>query len=87
VAIPPLEAARAFGRKIPLNLCGGFGRSGSKRYVTACVDSNVLIDYFDGILAAAEELSLYEGLVISRSDTTAHHPVCGCCALRRQDPA
>jgi len=25
--------------------------------VTACVDSDVLIDYFDGIPAAAEELS------------------------------
>ena len=34
--------------------------------MTACVDSDVLIDYFDGIPAAAEELSRYEGLVISR---------------------
>jgi len=34
--------------------------------VTACVDSDVLIDYFDGIPAAAEELSRYGGLVISR---------------------
>jgi predicted nucleic acid-binding protein len=34
--------------------------------VTACFDSDVLIDYFDGIRAAAEELSLYEGLMISR---------------------
>jgi len=34
--------------------------------VTACIDSDVLIDYFDGIAAAAEELSRYEDLVISR---------------------
>ena len=34
--------------------------------MTACVDSDVLIDYFDGIPAAAEELSRYDGLVISR---------------------
>jgi predicted nucleic acid-binding protein len=34
--------------------------------VTACVDSDLLIDYFDGIPAAAEELSRYGGLVISR---------------------
>jgi predicted nucleic acid-binding protein len=34
--------------------------------VTACIDSDVLIDYFDGIPAAAEELSRYEDLVISR---------------------
>jgi predicted nucleic acid-binding protein len=33
--------------------------------MTACVDSDVLIDYFDGI-PAAEELSRYGGLVISR---------------------
>jgi len=32
----------------------------------ACVDSDVLIDYFDGIDAAGEELSRYDGLVISR---------------------
>lgn len=32
----------------------------------ACVDSDVLIDYFDGIRAAGEELSRYEGLVVSR---------------------
>ena len=34
--------------------------------VTACVDSDVLIDYFDGIAAAAEELSRYENMLISR---------------------
>jgi predicted nucleic acid-binding protein len=34
--------------------------------VTACIDSDVLIDYFDGIPDAAEELSRYENLVISR---------------------
>ena len=33
--------------------------------MTACVDSDVLIDYFDGI-PAAEEPSRYGGLVISR---------------------
>ena len=32
----------------------------------ACVDSDVLIDYFDGIDAAAEELSRYESLLVSR---------------------
>jgi len=32
----------------------------------ACVDSDVLIDYFDGIHAAADELSLYDGLLVSR---------------------
>ena len=32
----------------------------------ACVDSDVLIDYFDGIQAAGDELSRYEGLLISR---------------------
>lgn len=32
----------------------------------ACIDSDVLIDYFDGIDAAAEELSQYDALVISR---------------------
>ena len=64
-AIQPSEAVRAFERKIPLNSCGGFGRSGSR--VTACVDSDVLIDYFDGIPAAADELSRYGGLVISRN--------------------
>lgn len=32
----------------------------------ACIDSDVLIDYFDGIPAAAEELSRYDGLLISR---------------------
>jgi hypothetical protein len=30
--------------------------------VTACIDSDVLIDYFDGIPDAAEELSRYEDL-------------------------
>jgi hypothetical protein len=34
--------------------------------VIACIDSDVLIDYFDGIPAAAEELSRYDGLLISR---------------------
>jgi predicted nucleic acid-binding protein len=34
--------------------------------VTACIDSDVLIDYFDGITAAAEELSRYENVLISR---------------------
>jgi hypothetical protein len=34
--------------------------------VTACIDSDVLIDYFDGISAAATELSRYERLLISR---------------------
>ena len=32
----------------------------------ACVDSDISIDYFDGISAAAEELSRYEEVVISR---------------------
>jgi predicted nucleic acid-binding protein len=32
----------------------------------ACIDSDVLIDYFDGISAAGEELSRYDGLLISR---------------------
>lgn len=34
--------------------------------MTACVDSDVLIDYFDGIDAAGEELSRYDRLVVSR---------------------
>jgi predicted nucleic acid-binding protein len=34
--------------------------------VTACIDSDVLIDYFDGVPAASEELSRYDGLLISR---------------------
>ncbi|CAN5258248.1 type II toxin-antitoxin system VapC family toxin [soil metagenome] len=34
--------------------------------VIACVDSDVLIDYFDGVDAAAEELSRYDALLISR---------------------
>lgn len=34
--------------------------------MTACVDSDVLIDYFDGIPASAVELSRYETLLISR---------------------
>ena len=32
----------------------------------ACVDSDVLIDFFDGIIPAAEELSRYDALLISR---------------------
>ncbi len=32
----------------------------------ACIDSDVLIDYFDGIPASAEELSRYGKLLISR---------------------
>ena len=32
----------------------------------ACVDSDVLIDYFDGIDAAAHELGRYDALLISR---------------------
>ena len=32
----------------------------------ACIDSDVLIDYFDGIDAAGKELSRYDGLVVSR---------------------
>jgi predicted nucleic acid-binding protein len=34
--------------------------------VIGCFDSDVLIDYFDGVAAAAEELSLYERVAISR---------------------
>ena len=33
----------------------------------ACIDSDVVIDYFDGIDAAGEELSRYDRLAISRS--------------------
>jgi hypothetical protein len=40
--------------------------------VTACIDSDVLIDYFDGILVAAEELSRYEDLVIVESPAWRH---------------
>ena len=32
----------------------------------ACIDSDVLIDYFDGIEASAEELARYDRLLISR---------------------
>lgn len=32
----------------------------------ACIDSDVLIDYFDGIEASAEELARYDALLISR---------------------
>ncbi len=32
----------------------------------ACIDSDVLIDYFDGIAASAEELTRYDSLLISR---------------------
>lgn len=32
----------------------------------ACIDSDVLIDYFDGVEAAAKEFSKYSALVISR---------------------
>lgn len=34
--------------------------------MTACVDSDVLIDYFDGVSASADELSRYDRLLISR---------------------
>jgi predicted nucleic acid-binding protein len=34
--------------------------------VIGCFDSDVLIDYFDGVAAAAEELSRYERVAISR---------------------
>ena len=34
--------------------------------MTACVDSDVLIDYFDGIDAAGDELSRYDALLVSR---------------------
>lgn len=32
----------------------------------ACIDSDVLIDYFDGIAASAEELARYDALLLSR---------------------
>jgi predicted nucleic acid-binding protein len=32
----------------------------------ACFDSDVLIDYFDGIAASAEELARYDALLLSR---------------------
>jgi predicted nucleic acid-binding protein len=32
----------------------------------ACIDSDVLIDYFDGIRASAEELGRYDTLLLSR---------------------
>ena len=32
----------------------------------ACIDSDVLLDYFDGIGAAAEELARYDRLLVSR---------------------
>ncbi|MBA3352330.1 MAG: type II toxin-antitoxin system VapC family toxin [Blastocatellia bacterium] len=32
----------------------------------ACIDSDVLIDYFDGIPASAEELARYDKLLVSR---------------------
>jgi hypothetical protein len=34
--------------------------------VIGCFDSDVLIDYFDGVANAAEEFSLYERIAISR---------------------
>lgn len=34
--------------------------------MTAVIDSDVLIDYFDGIAASAVELSRYDALLISR---------------------
>jgi predicted nucleic acid-binding protein len=34
--------------------------------VIACIDSDVLIDYFDGIDAAGQELSRYDGVIFSR---------------------
>lgn len=32
----------------------------------ACIDSDVLIDYFDGIRASADELARYDTLLVSR---------------------
>lgn len=32
----------------------------------ACIDSDVLIDYFDGVSASADELARYSALLISR---------------------
>lgn len=32
----------------------------------ACLDSDVLIDYFDGLMEASEELARYDALIISR---------------------
>ena len=32
----------------------------------ACIDSDVLIDYFDGIRASADELAGYDTLIVSR---------------------
>lgn len=32
----------------------------------ACIDSDVLIDYFNGVPASADELMRYEGLLVSR---------------------
>ena len=32
----------------------------------ACIDSDVLIDYFEGIAASAEELARYNSLLVSR---------------------
>jgi len=34
--------------------------------VKACFDSDVLIDYFDGVDRAAEELSRYQSVLVSR---------------------
>jgi predicted nucleic acid-binding protein len=34
--------------------------------VIACVDSDVLIDYFDGVPDSSEELARYDALLISR---------------------
>jgi predicted nucleic acid-binding protein len=34
--------------------------------VTGCFDSDILIDYFDGVAGAAEELGRYERVAISR---------------------
>ena len=34
--------------------------------MTGCFDSDVLIDYFDGIAAAADELSRYQRILVSR---------------------
>jgi hypothetical protein len=35
--------------------------------VTGCFDSDVLIDYFDGIATAGEELSHYDRVLITRN--------------------
>ncbi len=34
--------------------------------MTACIDSDVLVDYFDGVPASADELVRYDTLLVSR---------------------